>query len=365
MADLVDRMRSAGSRVRSSLRSARTRTVPAALIPGSELVHLGGGEQVSSPDVDLLPLDPATRRRGLGSSSLALPPARLHVLVGVRLCPGSRCVVASDGRVVAESFTSDMVPARPVEPESPLVEHVEGAVALFRSPQRGQYHTLIDHLPRAALLTHPALRRFGPITVVHDGPLTSMEQQILPALLGRNVRLREVSPDSTVVADRVLLPGYVTRPGAGAIPSWYRRWVDRHAAGLGRSDGPRRVFLDDGAGLAAEGAADALSVVLDQHGVVPLDPAALDAAERIAVFRDAELVVGLTGDDLANAVFSRKARLVELFPGPTMAPRYYYMASAKGLPYQVVSQTASGAHRTGGTFRPDPDVLDRALGALA
>ena len=83
--------------------------MPAAVLEGTELIHLGGGENVPCPGVETLPLAPSARRLGLGSPSLALPPARVHVLRDVTLCPDSRLVIDRRGRIVAESLTADMV----------------------------------------------------------------------------------------------------------------------------------------------------------------------------------------------------------------------------------------------------------------
>lgn len=323
-------------------RQPSRRTVPAAVLDGTELIHLGGGESLPCPGVERLPLAPSARHLGLGSPSLALPPARAHVLRDVTLCPTSRTVLDREGRIVAESLSSDMVGrVGPDERElSSAALEIEGTVAIYRSPWRPYFHMLIDHLPRAALLAQPAMRRLGPITLVHDGPLPALEQHLLSNLLPARVRLQEVEAGRRVLADRVVLPGYVTRPASGAIPSWYRRWVDREAAaaspaGVGQR-ARRRIFIDRVASPRRVINRAELEPVLERHGIEVVEPSVLAPEEEMALFRDAELVIGVTGSGLANSLFSRGAHVIELVPGTELLPHFFYLATAKGLPYDYV-----------------------------
>jgi hypothetical protein len=139
-----------------------------------------------------------------------------------------------------------------------------------------------------------------------------------------------------VRADRVLLPGYVTRPGAGGIPSWYRRWVDREANAVQVAPDrrlSRRIFVDRRRGPRRVLNRAELEGVLARHGVEFVEPSSLSPQDEIALFRDAELVVGVTGSGLANTLFSRSAHVVELVPGQEVLPHFFYLTAAKGLPY--------------------------------
>ena len=82
---------------------------PPAVLDGSELIHLGGGETVPCPGhrgdcrSPRLPVGWASGRR-----RWRCPRPRSHVLRDVKLCPGSRLVTTLGGRIVAESITTDM-----------------------------------------------------------------------------------------------------------------------------------------------------------------------------------------------------------------------------------------------------------------
>ena len=359
------RLRTLTNRVTSGQRTtAWPRTVPAAVLKGTELIHLGGGESLPCPDAERLPLAPSSARMGLGTASLALPPARVHVLHDAVLYPACRVVMSPDGRIVAESVTTNMVGRAPLdqaELRSPPIR-IDGTVAMFRSPLRSRLNTLVDHLPRAGLLIHPAMHRVGPITLVHDGPLTELESCLLAHLGGRNVRLLQVDPGTPLRAERVLVPSYVTRPGSGAVPSWYRRWAD--AVRLGPAPaGPRRIFVDRRATTGHVATRAELDDVLDRHGVEAVDPSSVAVPELLAMFRASDLVVGMPGSGMAHCLFSRHSHMVELLRGTTVSPELYYLAACKGLPYDYVPATedlpARDPHRH--AVEVDVDWLDSLL----
>ncbi len=335
------------------------RTVPAAALRGVELIHLGGGESLPCPDAESLPLDPSAGRLGLGTARLSLPPARVHVLSGATIHPGSRVVTAADGRVIAESVMSSIVGHAPLDDvemrAAPL--DVEGCWAVFRSPLRSLYHTLVDDLPRAGLLIHPALARIGSMRLVHDGPLAQVEAELLAHLGSPRVRLEEVPPGRPIRPERVVIPNFVTRFGAGAVPSWYRRWSD--GVVLPRvPDAPRRIHLLASTAPPSDTAGD-LAEVLARHDVEALPLDELDPMQLLGVLRDAELVIGSAGQGLAGCLFSRRTHVVELLDRQTLDPAIYYLAASKGLPYDYVPSgpVADGS----GT---DVDWLDRLLTRL-
>ena len=166
-----------------------------------------------------------------------------------------------------------------------------------------------------------------------------MEAHLLARLLPAQVSLLQVEPGTVVRPERLLLPGYVTRPSAGAIPSWYRRWIDQEAQrGSGEHAGlpGRRIFVDRPLSPRRVVNRAEIEPVLERHGIDVVEPSTFSAVDQIEMFRRAELVVGVTGSGLANAVFSRGAHIVELLPGQELLPHFFYLAAAKGLPYSHV-----------------------------
>ncbi len=339
---------------------SRPRTVPASVIAGTELLHIGGGETLPCPDAGRLPLTRAALDAGLGTARLALPPVRLHVLSDVVVHPGSRVVTTTDGMIVAESLATTMDSRVALDAKELRSEpiHMDGTVAVFQGPLRSTFHTLLADLPRAGLLIHPVVSRLGTVRLLHGGPLSDVEAPLLAHLGSRRVELVEVEPGRPVHADRVVLPGHATRTDVGAVPSWYRRWADAVALPP-TENAPRRVFLDDAAGSGRVRERGEVLEMLEARGVGVVDPSRTDPAVLFGILRDAELVVGASRDALAGCLFSRRAHVIELSDAATVDPAIYYLAASKGLPYDVVtSPSASSRH---GEPVLDLATLDRLL----
>ena len=363
-----------GAGRRETIPIRRVRSVSASFA-GAQVLHLGGGEQIACPGAQLLPMSDQAIEVGLGYPSLALPPAQMFVLENARVCPGSRIVMTRDGRVISESITRDMVGMIDLNGNEVQSEPVrmEGSIALYQSPRPEPFHGLIDHLPRAALFAQPLTRRMGKVTLVHEGPLTDIDELWLDRLSGPAVEVLRVEAGIPLTADRVFLPSYVTRPQSGAVPSWYRNWIDRSAAALPAVApnvyGTRRYFVDRLGGGRTVANREELDEVLERHGVAAVSPSALEAEERIATFRDAELVIGVTGSGMSNLLFSQSAQVIELLPGARLFPHCYYLTRAKGLGYQYLKAPDDGlaiseVERLNGPVIVDVESLDQLIATM-
>ncbi len=326
------------------------------MVGPTETIHLGGNETVPCPGIEQLPIAPSARHLGLGTAALALPAPKVVVLRDVVVGAGAATVLDRHGRIVAESLTSDMV-GRVTASGADAVE-IDGTVAVYRSPwadarlqlaealpRAADYHLLVDELPRAALLAQPAVGRIGPVRLLHPGRRSPLAARLLDQLLERRVEVVEVDPDRAVRAARVVLPGYVTRPMAGAVPTWYRRWIDRYVAGLSTPSAgslPQRLFIDTATRAPRVRNRDELDRVLRRHRVESVDPSVMDLDERLMTFRDARVVIGVTGSGLADVLFSRRATVIELVPGRELLPHAYYLATSKGLPHHAVLEPPDG-----------------------
>jgi len=324
------------------------------------LLHIGGGETLPCPDAERLPLSRSALDAGLRTSRLALPPVRLHVLRDVLVHPRSRVVTTHDGRIIAESITASMLGRIPLDAREMRSDpiRVDGTVAVFQGPLRSTFHTLVNDLPRAGLLIHPVVSRLGAVRLLHEGPLSPVEAPLLEHLGSPWVELLQVEPGRPIRADRVVVPGYATRSGAGAVPSWYRRWSDAvPLPDIGHA--PRRVLLDPSCGPAHPWRRPDVVQMLHSRGVESLDPLSVDPAVLFSILRDAEIVVGSSHDSLAGCLFSRRAHVIELVGSTSVDPAIYYLAASKGLPYDAVTQlTATSRH---GEPTLDTSTLDRLL----
>ena len=114
----------------------------------------------------------------------------------------------------------------------------------------------------------------------------------------------------------------------------------------------------------------ALLTSFERHQIETVDPTALSVQEQVSSFRDAALIVGVTGSGLVNAIFSRSAHVVEVQTGTKMLPAFYYLAAAKGLPYDYVGappdqRGLSTEERLHEDLLVDTQALDRLLGTIS
>jgi SAM-dependent methyltransferase len=104
-----------------------------------------------------------------------------------------------------------------------------------------------------------------------------------------------------------------------------------------------------------------------EFGFEVVIPELCSMAERIAMFSDAEAVIGVKTPQLANIVFCRPSALViALAPGDWPDPFYADIAGQNGLRYAEIFGQVVEARRgaTPNDFRIEPDRLKRALAEL-
>jgi hypothetical protein len=72
---------------------------------------------------------------------------------------------------------------------------------------------------------------------------------------------------------------------------------------------------------------------LKKYGFKKYRPEEKTIAEQIAMFKQADIVVGTTGSALANVIFADKLRLIELFPPDFFFAVFYELAQIVGAEY--------------------------------
>jgi hypothetical protein len=325
-------------RLPSGLRLGAPRAIAASRLPGTETVALGGGETVPTPGLAALPVSTRSRAAGLAGDCLALPPATVRVLNDVQVAPAQGVVFTRDRRVVLDSVATErLVLLRRPRRKVPA-EHRDGSVAPYGVPDGGVCEALVEALPRALLLQHPALRRYGRVEVLCPPTTAPVESWLLRRLPKGHLLVDRSCTSPLVSATRVLVPSAVTRCGAGAIPRWYDRWVADAVRGLPSAGPPQRVVL-------VHGGRDPLrrtalwQQLVHSCGLLPLDTAALHGEAldtALAVLRDARLIVGATDEALSHALLARRARVVEVGLDQLVSPRIAQLCLSRGLPFEFL-----------------------------
>jgi capsular polysaccharide biosynthesis protein len=226
------------------------------------------------------------------------------------------------------------------------------------------YHWLIDFVPRLRCVESSIELRRRPMIVNHQ--FTSWQQESLAAIYrARGWTLPPLirMPDAPVVALRdAVVPGRVDRASAVDIlrklyPVEHPPQGARLRLFVGRNNVDYRRLLNQ----------DEVAASLARAKFMVIDPGSMPFADQAALFARADIVVGVHGAALANAVFAPPGSvLVELWAG-RQQPHFVDLARLAGLRYAAVEgQTAPGTHERPQhqDFRVDTDRLRAALAAF-
>ena len=93
-----------------------------------------------------------------------------------------------------------------------------------------------------------------------------------------------------------------------------------------RTGTPRRLLKNE----------QELIKILETFNVVPVELDYHRYLEQIALFRNAELIISVHGAALANLIWSKKAKVIELFPQTSRPKHYIHIAAQMGLEYHAI-----------------------------
>ena len=215
-----------------------------------------------------------------------------------------------------------------LRPRLPETTHLSGTTVSLASPAstRNYYHSLMDTLPRWALLssTLPDVRP-DHLVLSHRNRWDAE----LAALVGLD-RFTLVEPVKHLAldADTLLVPSLSNQ--RNLAPPWITEWLRAALPPRDVAGRPRRLYVTRGTvpntrRLVHE---DELWPRLERMGFTRFDPGSVSVQEQIDHFAAAEVVVGVHGAALANLTFAPPGvRVLELFAPRYVDPGYWSIAS--------------------------------------
>lgn len=316
----------------------------------------------------------------------------LKVVLESALVTSHGAVITQDGHLLNEScweaLASGIVPYGLTEIGDkafrlsvPFTRSVRDPALLLKRPWWRNYrHWLVD---AASLLAFASTRldvvKLQLVIGREDDHALNAAMRELLAMLAPGARILE-QPDNEVWRFSDL--HYITpvhRPPAFILPEALSALHSRALAaiGAGLADTPadatadrprRRLYLWHG--VAERPRLDNEAAVIrmcGEFGFEVVTPQLLSMAERIAMFRDAEAVVGVKSPQLANIVFCQPSALViALSPGDWPDPFHAELAGPGKLRFAEMFGPVLEARRetAPSDFRVDPDHLGRTLASL-
>lgn len=218
------------------------------------------------------------------------------------------------------------------------IETIPNICSLFRSHKNGYYHTLIDNVPRLYLLRHPRLQKLDEIKIIYANELTPVEQFYLSKLLPHNAKLTQVDSSKLYLLENLIFPSFLSRRFSGYLPTEYRKWFMSKVVPQRSRKKVNRIFISRTATHKGRQRCiineDELFEVLQPHGFKRYVLEHLSIEAQISLFYDAEAVVAAHGAGLANTLFSKNIKIIELFPTASVIPHYYFLAKSLGHSYR-------------------------------
>ena len=218
-------------------------------------------------------------------------------------------------------------------------QYVEGlSLNLYGNVENaaGNYgHWMVDGIGLLYLaLQHYSLEQFDQFVVPamkYDFQRDSLLAIGIPA-----EKIMEIPPLSCFRFERLLCATAPRGVSSSNTPGWlidgYRQALLPAATSprgrrlyISRRDAGSRKFINE----------EDIIALLEKYGFESVEMSNHDFAEKVALFADAECIIGLTGAGLTNLMFCQSdARIVEMFPASYVTYFYASMAGHLGLNYR-------------------------------
>lgn len=235
----------------------------------------------------------------------------------------------------------------------------ERPALLLRQVGAGNYgHWLMDALPRfiAAQRALPELDEVW----VHPRNLDLAQRTL--QMIAPGVAVRPLA-DSVRFA-HLWWPALCSDPPAVHSPASVPDLRRAFAGWARRSASPRHLFVGrDDVGNRRLTNDDAVWTVLEKRGFTRVNCGSMSISEQIDTFFGADIVVGILGASLTNALFSRSLkRFIVLCPSTMPALFYWDLAHHLSVDIDLIFGRAIDAHNpTGSDFELPISVLEQVL----
>jgi len=228
---------------------------------------------------------------------------------------------ADDGRVLLA------VPARSLKVEQPCIWLGGGS---------GHFQWVFESLARLwAIAQQPELRG---LPLIVQASLTRWQDELLQ-LLGYGANERIEVPADAMLECRELHAASMVMAGHFISPvaiQHLRRELARRIAPA--TDAPRRIYLSrQGAATRRLANETELLPLLHQHGFVVVNATDMSAAEQLALFQSADVILGIEGAVLVNLLIApAHARVGVIVARGLYQPRHYYVSAPIGQDFSYL-----------------------------
>ena len=223
-------------------------------------------------------------------------------------------------------------------------------------------HWLLEVLPRLRGVKHYTKRTGIQPTLLVNPAIQEWQEKLL-RYVGFDEHEWQVWSGSTAAVDRYVLPTWKKSDWCLSDVAWVRERIEdavpyqRHL-----NDFADRVYISRERmdRRQIRNRPELLDRLADL-GVEAYSPETMSFAEQVALYKNADLIVGPAGSSFANAIFSDACEFVEIYPPDTFNFWNYELITLLGMEYHYVWGTKSveqshsnPSHRD---FVADPDEI--------
>ncbi|HET6566637.1 MAG TPA: glycosyltransferase family 61 protein [Rhodothermales bacterium] len=298
-----------------------------------EIFNRVGERQISLPEVaEMALIEQAAYLRG---DTYRVPEDYAAVLPRAQYCPTNNVVLTSSKEILSESLNTGTLNNLDMRAlYTRRVRRVPGYAAVLRSRYNNYYHSVVDNFPRLLALHQSPFADLAEIKLLCPRGLTDAEAYFLPRLCPPNVKVVQVEEGSLYDVEHLIFTPFKTRRFAGYLPPAYVDYIRSNFVPKRASRRGKRILISrERARMRRIENHDELVAKLAEHGFREVVLEELPIEQQIALFFDAEAVVGAHGSGLVNVLFSQDIHVVELFPARYVVPHYFYLSKSVGHRY--------------------------------
>lgn len=245
----------------------------------------------------------------------------------------------------------------------PKVERVPGKLVLAYKgwSLNNYYHWMMEFLPKISVMLDPENQFFSEIfrdarILMPANPSRWMMQSLQMIGIGEE-QLFRTSSKQLRVEDLIFIPEFGT---LYSLPAWALSWLRKSFSAymVPPETSNKRIYISrrKAATRHVENE-DQVLQMLSRYGFRDVVLEEMSLADQIALFSQAEIIVGPHGAGFSNIVFSTGATLIDIFEPNHVSSCFYCLCYDRGQHYwYLMSETVDGVN-----MHVDVDKLERTL----
>ena len=308
------------------------------LVENLEKIQLKAEEKVHLPEIGTMKFIRAAAH--LHDASYRIPEDYVTELSDVLYYTPGNFLLTNDYKIISESvgrsesfFRSG---PRILRARLDSAKTIPGVCTLLRSRSNNYYHTLIDNSPRLAAIANSPYAKSHTISILHDGPLRPYEDHFSRRLAPQNSQFHELERNTAYRLEKLLFTPFKSRDYSAYLSKTYLDIIHDEFTPRRPPTKSERIYISRDAkernGRAITNEAEVIAGLepfrFQKH---KLEDYSFD--EQVKLFYDAEIIIGAHGAGLANLLFARDAKVIELFASQRVVPHYYFLSRSAGLNY--------------------------------